>query len=335
MMKKVVLSLTDPSSNNAGPKAKTDIDDFLSEEGFEIWRLNYDVKSKFKKIKYIYYDIPRLFRSKNVKEVIIQYPIYSNAIMDRIIKVIRQQTNAYIYLVVHDIETLRFYHNDSTYKIKELEWFNNVDGIIAHNNKMREWIVSKGITTPVVPLGIFDYKNPQPINDNKTFNKTICYAGNLKKSVFLKKIDFKNIKLKVFGPNPYEYTKNVEYCGQYSPEELPKYLNADFGLVWDGTSVKTCDGLTGNYLRYNSPHKLSLYLSSGLPVIVWKEAAMSELIEKENLGLSVEKLEELPQIFNGLTEENYRKMKADVLKFASSLRKGENIKKAIKKIEKY
>ena len=34
--------------------------------------------------------------------------------------------------------------------------------------------------------------------------------------------------------------------------------------MWDGPSPDTCAGVYGAYLRYNNPHKTSLYLAAGL-----------------------------------------------------------------------
>ena len=42
-------------------------------------------------------------------------------------------------------------------------------------------------------------------------------------------------------------------------------------------------------------HKLSLYLAVGLPVIIWEKAAEAEFVLKENVGVTVKSLYELPQ----------------------------------------
>ncbi|NRO11242.1 Beta-1,6-galactofuranosyltransferase WbbI [Lactobacillus helveticus] len=49
---------------------------------------------------------------------------------------------------------------------------------------------------------------------------------------------------------------------------------------------------TGNYLRYNDPHKLSLYLASGIPVIIWKKAAEAKFVEENKVGITVDSLED-------------------------------------------
>lgn len=59
--------------------------------------------------------------------------------------------------------------------------------------------------------------------------------------------------------------KNLE--GSYMPEELPEKLEAKYGLVWDGLEITSCEGTFGQYLKYNNPHKFSLYMAAGIAVI--------------------------------------------------------------------
>ena len=67
-------------------------------------------------------------------------------------------------------------------------------------------------------------------------------------------------------------------------------LFGSFGLVWDGMSSETCKGSFGEYLRINNPHKTSLYLASGIPVIIWSKAALAEFIEKNKCGIRHERI---------------------------------------------
>lgn len=130
---------------------------------------------------------------------------------------------------------------------------------------------SQGINRPIVNLQLFDYDNSQPIVGQPKDFRTVAFAGNLKKSLFLTRFSPQH-SVFLYGMNPDKYAGNIKYCGQYSPEELPAYLTQDFGLVWDGPQVDTCADALGNYVRFNNPHKVSLYLSTGLPVIIWKQA---------------------------------------------------------------
>ena len=166
-------------------------------------------------------------------------------------------------------------------------------------------------------------------NEEKT-NK-ICYAGNLEKSEFLKNISLEKIHLEVFGtPKPvFSLKNNVEYRGAYPSDELPKYLNADFGLVWDGTSLDSSKGVFGDYTKYNSPHKASLYISSGLPIIVWKEAGIASIVKENNLGIVVDNISDLDLITSNVSSEEYLLMKKAVINYGKRIREGKNLLKAL------
>ena len=141
--------------------------------------------------------------------------------------------------------------------------------------------------------------------------------------------------MEIYGSNPAKsYKSGVIYKGQFSPNDLLKHLDQDFGLVWDGNSIETCDGRYGNYLRYNNPHKASLYLSMGIPVIIWKEAALAKFISKNNLGITIDSLNNLDKVLDQITENEYKTMKSNVLRISEKLRNGSNILNAVEKMER-
>ena len=119
------------------------------------------------------------------------------------------------------------------------------------------------------------------------------------------------------------------YKGSYPPEELPKYLNRGFGLIWDGETVDTCSGDYGNYLRYNNPHKLSLYIASGIPVFIWNEAAEAPFVENNKLGFAISSLKDIDVIFEKLDEKEYMVLADNVDEFSLKLIDGINTKNAI------
>lgn len=332
-MQKILLSVEDLHPNNAGPKARTDIEQILEKTELKIWKLPFDYESKIKKLKYRYWDIPRLFKGKSIDEIYFQYPVYSNVLMDAMIKAIRETTTAKLVFIVHDIESLRMFR-DKAYAKKEAEWLNAADGLIVHSEAMQAYLQSHQVTTPMVILGVFDYLNPQPLQADQPYQRSLCFAGNLMKSGFLSQINFQGqLKLQVYGPNPLpSFSEDVTYEGIYSPEELPKHLTANFGLVWDGNQIDTCDGDYGEYMQYNCPHKVSLYLSSGLPIVVWKKAAVARYIVNNGLGIAVDSLADLPSQLSELSATDYESMEARVKKVAKGLRTGEQIKTAIRKI---
>lgn len=333
-MKKAIFSVVDyGNGNNAGPKAKTDVDHFLELEGFEIIHKPFNNHSKFSKLKGAYWTVPHLFKNEEFDELFFQYPTYSGFLMKRLVKKLREKAHK-LFFIIHDVESLRMFQNDEQYWNGERDLFNATDGLIVHNNKMKRWLVDHGVTVPMVELGIFDYDNPQPINQSPNYDKSVCFAGNLYKSNFLEKIRLTNSRLEIFGSHPSDhYMNGVHYNGQMSPDELPKKLTQSFGLVWDGSELNTCAGQFGEYMKYNDPHKVSLYLSSGQPVIIWRKAALADFIIKNKVGIAVDSLENLDEILNEIKDEDYQGYKKNAVELADRLRNGDYIKNAVSKLE--
>lgn len=312
-----------------GSKAKRDIIKFLSEEGFESILAN-PYGSKLHK----FVDITKVLKNIVIEAgdiVVVQYPIPSQLYMDKILdKVLKK--NAKLLLWIHDIPSLQNVEMNGHKLQEELVVLKKCSGMVVHNAVMKNWLISKGIKSPLVSLDVFDYDNPQAIQDNIIYDKSICFAGNLFKSEFLKKISLKNT-LSVFGPNMFEkYDKCIQYNGQYSPEELPKYLTQNFGLIWDGADIETCSGTYGQYMKFNNPHKTSLYLSTGLPIIIWQEAAMAKFIVDNGLGITVSSLRDLDNIIDNLDAESFLTMKMNVMEVSKKLREGYFSKKAIQEL---
>ena len=88
--RKVVISVNEIDKNNAGPKAKTDIDKILKKQNFEIINLRFNWHSKVLKFKYINFDIPKIMKNLVADEIFFQFPTYSRALMNAFIKNIRK-----------------------------------------------------------------------------------------------------------------------------------------------------------------------------------------------------------------------------------------------------
>ena len=106
------------------------------------------------------------------------------------------------------------------------------------------------------------------------------------------------------------------------PDELPGALEGSWGLVWDSQSVDSCIGPTGNYLRYNNPHKASLYLSSGLPLIVWADSALAAFVRDNRVGICIDSLKELRRLIDRISSKEYAEMVANSSRLAENLRSG-------------
>ena len=335
MRKIVVTSVIEQNKGNAGSKAKNDDRKILISDGF----VPMDIvvpQSRIKKLLFAELKLKNKIKTNVADEYIIQYPLYSMLIIQKMVSAIRKcHKNAKIIILIHDVESLRLRKGDFKYSQKERKLFNEVDALIVHNDAMSNYLRNLGIQTPMASQGVFDYMNNQEIIKNDNYEKKVCFAGNLEKAAFLKNLELVSSRCNVYGlPKPQEKYKNgVVYKGAFPADELPKYLDGDFGLIWDGLSLDTNDGVFGEYTKYNSPHKTSLYLSCGIPVIVWKEAGIARFIQKNNLGLIVENIDNLDEVLNKISDSEYKQMKKNAENYAYKIRKGENVLRALNECE--
>ena len=236
------------------------------------------------------------------------------------------------------MEELRAFRFNDYYKREFEVMIDIADVIIVHNTIMKRFFTNYGVNeNKLISLGIFDYIQNSDENKKIVFEKAVSIAGNLdiKKCKYIGQLGrLKNIKVKLYGPNFSKSLKragNIRYYGSFPVDEIPDQLNSGFGLVWDGESIDGCSGLSGQYLKYNNPHKLSLYLSSGIPVVIWKGAAEAEFVKNQGIGICVGSLNELNRIFTTMSEEDYAVMVGNVSKLSLLLKSGVFTERAIKK----
>ncbi len=211
------------------------------------------------------------------------------------------------------------------------------DCIIAHNEKMKDLIVSSGIDADrVICLGVLDYlRDGEPDTESITARTgrelPLVFCGNLVpgKTGFLS--DFPaDLRVDLYGPG-YEgsLNENIRHKGVYGSLELMDIISGSFGLVWDGATSETGSGVTGEYLRYNCPHKMSMYLASGLPVIVWDESAMADFVCGENCGFAVRSLAEVGSLIRKMTDDEYSEMRTNAIRVGNSMRQGVHVRNAV------
>ncbi|MEE8670875.1 MAG: sugar transferase [Heyndrickxia coagulans] len=334
-MKKYIFEILESEKEHAGSKAKSDISFFLHEEGFR--RIFYDRDlGKLEKLLFAKVNFKNKLGSLDQKDIlVVQYPIYmNNYFMDLLLKEIKSKSLTTI-LILHDIESLRVASNDINKFKKEINLINHFNIVISHNSKMTTWLQKYGLKSKVVNLGLFDYYHGKGLSSPNVNGKKVVFAGNLGKSGFLSNMSNQCSEILLFGPNPGEYkSDNIKYMGSFSPEDLPSHLIGNYGLVWDGDTTNACSGSYGNYMKYNNPHKTSLYLSCGIPVIIWKEAALASFIEKYNAGLTIKSLDDLDEVLKKVTNEQYEAMRNNAIKLSNKIRNGFFIKRAINEAQK-
>lgn len=334
-MKKYYLQYDYGIGNNAGPKAKKDINRILAIDNYQ------QIKVKFPKNKfYRLMQAPIIWKKSmvNIHDsiIVMQYPLYSDLYNKFLFKeIVKQKKNNNKFVVfIHDIETLRNTPDDEESIQKEINRLKVFDYVICHNDSMKLWLKSEGINVPMYSLKLFDYLSNSKKYSNNLNSNIINYAGNLNKALFLKQ-KFSNKKIYVYGPNKAVNFNFAEYRGQYSPEEVPLHINQGWGLVWDGDSITSPKGSMGNYLRYITPHKLSMYIRAGIPVIVWKQSAVYNFVKNNKIGIGIDILTDVDNKLDDISMVQYNEMKTNVLMLAKKLNEGYFTKKAIREFEEH
>ena len=316
---------------HAGSKARLDAEKIMLEEGYQPFFQNNDSN-------------PITLTENDV--LILQFPLLWHSLKTLILTKLLRKRKFKAYLLIHDIESLRNRSIKSFQDVKYaiLHFLQNktvlerVDGIIAHNDKMKAVLVQLGIPEEkIISLEIFDYLIPD-YEVKKTYEKrTVLLAGNfdIKKAKYARQLP-DNPKFSIYGINFEEKNlpQNVHYNGAFSPEELPYYLEGGFGLVWDGDSPYTCSGMFGEYLKMNNPHKASLYLASGFPIIVWRQSALSDFVTKNNCGILVDSLFEIAERLDSISNDEYEELIRNSKKIGDNIRNGHYLKVALEKCER-
>ncbi len=342
-MKKYQIVLESEDVANASSKAPSDIRKIANDLNFKelVIKLKFDSSSYISKLKT---QVEYRNKWKSIYDIVepnsiilIQFPIYIAQLgRSQFLKKLKSKKNVRFIFLVHDVEELRGAYNDSFQKNQFSEMLRLANIIIVHNKKMMDFFVKKGYAKKqLVNLKIFDYLVDGAVVDKiGAFSKEIIIAGNLdeQKTKYLQYLDKVNANFNLYGPNfNLESFKNIIYNGIVPSEKLPLKLDKGWGLIWDGESIETCRGSFGNYLRYNDPHKLSLYLVSGLPVFIWSEAAEASFISENKLGYTINSLNDISHILATLTIEEYENFASNVHNMSKKLSSGYFTKSAINK----
>ena len=343
MNNKYIIGLISKNNRTAGGKAQKDISDILSGAGYK--QVNYLVRGRriSKMIQEIRFKKKLKKLPKNCT-IVLQYPTPMN--MTKLLPFFKVREDIRIILVMHDVGFLRHmgYVGDKEKILKEEMYaeaflFERASTIIVHNSSMKKAVINYGAKAgKIIELEIFDYISKGAITE-KHYNKSdIIIAGNLHKdkSRYLYMLgDMKNkIHFNLYGIN-YTGAVNefIDYKGSFTPEELPNVLCGGFGLVWDGDGIDSCTGRVGEYLRYNNPHKMSLYIAAQIPVIVWQESATADFVREHGIGITVNSLEEIADRINKISDDEYRNMIENTKNISAKLTSGHYTLAAVKKAE--
>ena len=342
---------TDLNMKNAANKARADVEKILLSKKWKEVPIVLPYKEKNSLVSSVkqnidYYETwkKELAMLKDGDSLLIQFPPKSHSVLyPRLLHSLKKKGVKSIILI-HDLEKLR-YINDKNIGLKkkfrmhveETTLLRSADFIIAHNPIMIKYLENEKISrNKLISLNIFDYVMQDFQIKEKQLSAKLIIAGNLNPEkvgyiAYLNQI--KDVEFELYGVGFQQDCdgENIHYQGSFMPDELPYHLEGSFGLVWDGASADTCNGMYGNYLRYNNPHKTSLYLACGFPVVVWKESAIAHFIQKHHLGIAVASLYEVGEAISQLSVSEYKQMLKNVRIISKELQNGNSLLSALKK----
>lgn len=344
--------LDDTVDRTAWSKAPNDVEQILTNSGLEVingpkWHMpkkgNRLIKLiKHNKLKRDY--IKALCRLKKGDFLFMQYPHLNHTIfMGRIMKDLKKR-GVYTVVLIHDLMSHRpAGTNPIKMRREEEKEVMSASYLIVHNHHMKE-VIQKDYGYPkkqMVSLELFDYLSDEQMVNNETYKRyhsKDSYSVNIAGSLAKEKAGYiydlpEDVCFYLYGAKyEGEEKDNILYRGSFMAGELPRKLEGDFGLVWDGFESETCVGEYGEYLKMNNPHKTSLYLAAGIPVVVWKEAAIADFVLKEGVGIPVESLKDLNDVLSKVSKDEYRIMRDNAMKISQKVRTGFYTKQAVERV---
>ncbi len=255
--------------------------------------------------------------------VIFHFPFHSRK-NKQLLRLLSKK-NIPVAVIIVDIDGLR--DNDATLLKTELNLLQQSRWIIAHNDAMKHFLEQRLNSKEIKSIGIFDYKSPGSFAA-AGLQAPVCFAGNIEKSGFLYLIKDVDVNIYGLGFDKSKSNDHLFYKGAFDAGTLPSKLEGSFGLVWDGNDINRCDP----YLQYNNPHKLSLYLAAGMPVIVWDKSAIAELVNQQNIGFTISSLTDLKSRLNSITTTAYQQMQQNAVNLGKKIRQGFFLKQIMQEL---
>lgn len=320
---------------SAGDKAKTDIEAAMDCLGFK----NIGLPQNRSKNSIAAYFITLASILKGVMSLnrddvlVVQYPL--KKYYDFVVKLARRR-DVHVITVIHDLGSFR---RKKLTMQEEIERLNYSSVVIVHSEAMRDWLRDHGLKSKTVVLGLFDYLSPSKAPSryhHESRKPRLVFAGALspEHNEWLYKLaaEQPDVELVLYGGgiDKNRMTDNMIVKGYVDSDTLIATADGDYGLVWYGDSLDEGAGALGEYLKYNAPHKTSLYLRAGLPVIIWDKAALADIISHLDTGICVPTLHNLGTELAMITPERYAHLSENARSVSERLADGHFIETALK-----
>lgn len=326
---------------SAGNKAKSDVEQIMLEEGFR--NIGLTRTEHPSKAAHFLFNLAGIAKASTLLRrgdiLFLQYPL--KKYFTYICKAAHLH-GAKVAVLIHDLGSFR--RKALTVK-KELRRLGNADYIIATNSVMAEHLRKVGLDKPMGSLDAWDYLTvtdpiPSRVDEGEI---RVAYAGsvNRRKNSFLWEWGnvIRDYVVDIYGSgfrmDEVDVPEKFFDHGFVAAEDIIAGMTSDYGLVWDGHSLDSCEGDFGSYLALNTPHKVSLYLRARLPVIIWSGAAMADFVKRNGIGFTVDTLDEINERVKSVTPEEYAAMRKNVDAVAADVAAGKFFRKAAREAIKY
>lgn len=320
-MKKYILRFDACLAENvkggtASFKAPADVREFARARGYEEYliHIEYRFGTFYRIINCIWQLIRFGCRIPEDSIVLYQYPDFHPIPMLFVMFFFQKR----IMAIIHDVNSVR---NKGYLVWSERKLLNKFYILIVHTENMKHFLKKENkIERPrYYVINAFPYIAEIDKSERENAHE-VCFAGNIDKSRFL--LDFcrsnQRLSIQLYGSKKITDVSsfdNVTYNGMFRPDNVVG-IKGSWGLVWDGDSTTTCSGNMGAYHKIIAPHKFSLFVVAGMPVIAWSNSAMADLIKEEGIGLCVDSIADLYVELSKVDNERYYKLQHNILRFA-------------------
>lgn len=314
------------------------VEKILSSRGYKAIEFpgtfDFSLRAKWQRFIYL---IKRLLSISAGDIVVFQFPLYAR-IHILLLKLLRIK-RVLIVCLITDIEGMRILDNKMLAKEKRM--LRGFSLFISHNTRMTQWLRGVVSAAAIVEIEFFDYL-ATPANQYRQRSMRIAFAGNLEKSPFIQHLEqvqetCSNTIFLIYGPGypkHLPFPTNAVYKGIFSANDLVQHLEGSFGLLWDGGDISNCTGHYGEYLAINSPHKLSLYILAGIPLIVPEMSASALLVKQYGIGITIKHLGDIEHAINKISDAEYRQMVDNTRSLANDISNGKRLEGSLTELFK-
>jgi hypothetical protein len=241
--------------------------------------------------------------------VVIQFPLWTQLnFQEEFINQIRKRPHIKMAALVHDVipwMRAQTYNPDKDFFLSLLRKF---DLIITSGKEMSKKLRDDKIWVPSLPMRLWDFPYQGPFGE-KQFKKQL----NFYTDCTLKEIDYQaGTPLKIFSQSDekskFKDLGSVEFEQITKISELPYLLKEGFAVINAQNIISNNDYDYKSYFSYVNSKRLSLYLSSGIPLIVPSNLPQAKLVKEHHLGFVLDDLNQIDQLLLKLTQKDYLAM---------------------------